>query len=378
MTQRDASAHFEEIVDDPVPPKGEANGKEGGSGRAGPPDRSDFLVTAWRKLNLPPRDYLLQNLMCSTSRWEIIGETGVGKTLFCLELAFAIAMGANFLNWQGVRPCRVMYLDGELPAETLKERIESAAKLFGEPQLYAYNRDRLTDTDLPPLNTPNGQKWLLAEIDAVKPDLIVFDNVMSLLIGKMADEESWTPVVPFTRQLTARRIAQIWVHHTGHDTTHGFGSKTREWQMDTVAILTREGAEEETSIRLEFTKARLRTPTTAALFKPLVIKRDDHGWTAQPTTSKRRENVAEHKQHWFAEAYDFLANDVVAAPGPYTRKPIRKVSIDRIRALMQEREQLTAENGKLPEKERTAFKRAKEHFIAARIMTAKDGFIWRI
>ena len=284
----------------------------------GPSDRSDFLVAAWRSLDLPPRDYLLENLMCSTSRWEIIGETGVGKTLFCLDLAFAIAAGANFLTWKGVRPCRVMYLDGELPAETLKERIESAAKLFGEPQLYAYNRDRLTDADLPPLNKPEGQKWLLAEIGAVKPDLIIFDNVMSLLIGKMADEESWTPVVPFTRQLTALRIAQIWIHHTGHDTSHGFGSKTREWQMDTVAMLAKAGDEGETSIRLEFSKARLRTPTTAHLFKPLLIRRDEHGWTAEPTASrKRRENVSEQKQAWFAEAYDFLADSVV--PRPATR-----------------------------------------------------------
>ena len=78
---------------------------------------------------------------------------------------------------------------------------------------------------------------------------------------------------------------------------------------------------------------------------------------------KRRENVAEQKQTWFAEAYDFLANDVVASPG-HTRKPVRKVALDRIRELMVEREHLTAEDGKLPAQERTAFKRAKEHFLA--------------
>ena len=200
--------------------------------------------------------------MCSTSRWEIIGETGVGKTLFCLDLGFAIAAGANFLTWKGVRPCRVMYLDGELPAETLKERIESAAKLFGEPQLYAYNRDRLTDADLPPLNTPDGQKWLRRDRRGkARPHRFRQRHVAAH--RQDGDEESWTPVVPFTRQLTAHRIAQVWVHHTGHDTSHGFGSKTREWQMDTVAMLTKAGDEGETSIRLEFSKARLRTPTTA-------------------------------------------------------------------------------------------------------------------
>ena len=46
--------------------------------------------------------------------------------------AFAIAAGANFLNWNGVRPARVMYLDGEMPAETMKERIEAAAAIYGD------------------------------------------------------------------------------------------------------------------------------------------------------------------------------------------------------------------------------------------------------
>ena len=142
-------------------------------------------------------------------------------------------------------------------------------------------------------------------------------------------------------------------------------------------MLAKAGDEGETSIRLEFSKARLRTPTTAHLFKPLLIRRDEHGWTAEPTSSRRRANVSEQKQAWFAEAYDFLAGSVVPSPG-YTRKPVRKVPLDRIRDLMVEREQLTTEDGKLPARERVAFQRAKEHFITAKIMAAKDHSVWRI
>ena len=98
-----------------------------------PFDRRGLTVEAWPRRKLPPRDYLLEGVMCTTSRWLIIGETGVGKTLFGLELGFAVAGGsAKFLIWQCVRPCRVMYLDGEMPAETLKERIEAAATIYGD------------------------------------------------------------------------------------------------------------------------------------------------------------------------------------------------------------------------------------------------------
>lgn len=195
-----------------------------------PFDRRSLTVEAWPRRKQPPRDYLLEDVMCTTSRWLTIGETGVGKTLFGL-LEFAVAGGnAKFLIWQCVRPSRVMYLDGEMPAETLKERIEAAAAIYGDVNLHAYNRGLLAPDAMPPLNTPAGQAWLWREIDAVQPDLIIFDSIMCLLVGPLSDEETWGPMMPLIRQLSSRRIAQVWLHHTGHDTNKGFGTKTSQWE----------------------------------------------------------------------------------------------------------------------------------------------------
>jgi hypothetical protein len=46
------------------------------------------------------------------------------------------------------------------------------------------------------------------------------------------------PKIPFRPFLFGHcaSIAQVWLHDTGHDTTKGFGTKTREWEMDTVII----------------------------------------------------------------------------------------------------------------------------------------------
>ena len=46
-----------------------------------PPNRSSLLLSAWLTREIPPRDYYLGGVMCTTSRWFIFGETGVGKTL---------------------------------------------------------------------------------------------------------------------------------------------------------------------------------------------------------------------------------------------------------------------------------------------------------
>ena len=141
----------------------------------------------WLTRELPLRDYLLGNVFCTTSRWLIFGDTGVGKTLLALSIAGAMAAQAAFLGWEGKkrdRPTRVMYLDGEMPSETFKERMQLVAGEFGaDLVLYGYNRDVLEPGEMPPLNTPEGEAWLLREIETVKPDVIIFDSVMSLLAG---------------------------------------------------------------------------------------------------------------------------------------------------------------------------------------------------
>ena len=45
-----------------------------------------------------------------------------------------------------------MYLDGELPSETFKERMQLLASRYGASlELFGYNRDALGDDEMPPL-----------------------------------------------------------------------------------------------------------------------------------------------------------------------------------------------------------------------------------
>jgi hypothetical protein len=132
-----------------------------------------------------------------------------------------------------------------------------------------------------PLNTPQGQAQIENEIKRIGGvDLIGFDNVMSLIAGDQKDEEGWRQTLPWVRSLTKRSIGQIWVHHTGHDSTHSYGSKTREWQMDTVARLDQQDDEEQSGInfKLTFQKARERTPLTRADFEDARIALVGDAW----------------------------------------------------------------------------------------------------
>lgn len=348
------------------------------------PSRSNLTVAAWLRRELPPRDYLLGEVLCTTSRWIINGATGVGKTLFALEMAGAIAAGADFLGWQGRRRARVMYLDGELPAETFKERIELIAARYGEDiELFGYNRDDLDPSDMPPLNTEEGQKWLWREVEGIAPDAIFFDSIMCLNTGVMAEEESWSPVKPLMRALTSRRITQVWLHHTGHDTSKGFGTKTREWEMDTVAMLTKTGDDGDadassSAFELAFSKARLRTPANFGQFTTKTIRREADGFTFEnrSVSKKSRSEVDIVKQH-FVAAYDRLADDVKMS-ADLTGKPVRKVAVDAIRDELKSRGYLEAnDKGHVTPTGRTTLRRAKLDLLAKQFVEA-DGLIWRI
>jgi AAA domain len=344
-------------------------------------DRSSLLVSEWRKRELPPRDYLLENVLCTTSRWLISGDTGIGKTLFALELGFAMGASAHFVNWKGVArgqpPC-IMYLDGEMPSETMKERIEAAAAIYGdEVKLFAYNRDDLGPDAMPPLNKPEGQTWLWHEIEAVKPDVIMFDSMMCLLVGPLAEEETWQPCAPLIRQLSARRIAQVWLNHTGHDTTRSFGTKTKEWEFDLVSMLSKHETDD-TAVIHTFTKARLRTPHTAGLFKPQLLRRTEQGWISEATTvGGPKESAGVRKRTWLVDVYRDLSDDVPLGLG-YNGAPVRKVALAAIRQTMIRRGYLATEDGQLPSSERKAFQRAREELIGSGQFAGDADHLWSL
>src|SRR5262249_28303427 len=108
---------------------------------------------------------------------------------------------------------------------------------------------------------------------------VIFDNVQALLLGDMREEEPWQQTLPWVRDLTHRCIGQLWVHHTGHVKTHAYGTKTREWQLDTVMLGEKaENEDADIAFTLTFTKARERSPDNRNDFAKVVITLADDEW----------------------------------------------------------------------------------------------------
>jgi len=214
----------------------------------------------------------------------LVADTGLGKTNLALAITFAVAQGGGFLHWLGTgEPHRVLYVDGEMSVRLMRDRIEDAIRRAGgEPDgLFVLNTEDFPE--IPPLSDSLGRLAIDKIITALGGvDLIVFDNVQALLAGDMREEMPWKAVLGWVKDLTRRKIAQIWIHHTGHDATRSYGTKTREWQMDVVALLEAvERPEADLAFSLKFTKARERTPGNRDDFEPMMIMLVGDRWMSE-------------------------------------------------------------------------------------------------
>jgi Bifunctional DNA primase/polymerase, N-terminal/AAA domain len=245
-----------------------------------------LTLAEWKARDLPPPDYICGNWLSTTNRVLLVAPTGLGKTMFGVGLIMAIASNRDFLHWKGRRPAKVLFIDGEMSNRLLRRRLLDEAQRLGVAPETFYALSHEDVPNLAPLNTAQGQAFVNAVIEKLGGvDLIEFDNTMSLIAGDHREEEGWRQILPWVLSLTRRGIGQIWVHHTGHDESRTYGTKTREWQMDTVIHLERvKRADTDVSFALQFRKARERTPETQNEFKTARVALINNKWTVANVT----------------------------------------------------------------------------------------------
>jgi hypothetical protein len=245
-----------------------------------------LTLAEWKARDLPPPDYICGNWLSTTSRVLLVAPTGLGKTMFGVGLTMAMAGNLDFLHWKGRRPAKVLFIDGEMSNRLLRQRLLDEARRLGVAPETFYALSHEDVQNFAPLNTVQGQALVNAVIEKLGGvDLIEFDNTMSLIAGDHREEEGWRQTLPWVLSLTRRGIGQIWVHHTGHDESRTYGTKTREWQMDTVIHLERvKRADTDVSFEIQFRKARERTPETQNEFKTARVALVNNKWTVTNVT----------------------------------------------------------------------------------------------
>jgi hypothetical protein len=259
-------------------------------------------IATWSALDIPPEPKLLGDLLTPTARVFLVGRTGLGKTLLVYGLCAGMATGLGFCHWRCERPSRWLIIDGEMPTVLIRQRSGDVLRRAGPVPagyLTIYSMDRAEEFArlfpglgmLAPLNTEDGQRFVLRLVELVKPEGIAFDNTMSLVPGDQKDEVPWSGALSLVSELTKQGIAQIWLDHAGHNTDRQYGSSTKQWRMDAVGMMTPLAADQsrepgEAAFNLSFEppagKARRQTPENLGDFANVIIRLTDDQWTSEP------------------------------------------------------------------------------------------------
>ena len=197
---------------------------------------NDFL-----QMELPRREFVIEPFLPQKGLIEVYAAPGIGKTTFAITFSIAAALGKSFLHWKVTRPWRVLYIDGEMEAVDMRERISAAANHF----------------NVTPINIENFQILSADLNDGVLPDIgnifahksyknifewaevIILDNISSLwLSSKENDADAWSPIRAWLSEIKSTGRSVVLIHHANKSGTSR-GSSKRHDALDTVIRLER-------------------------------------------------------------------------------------------------------------------------------------------
>lgn len=198
-------------------------------------DVLDFL-----KLQLDAIDFVIEPILPVANSGMIWSLTGAGKTYIMLYMAYCVAAGIpDCFTWNV--PCArpVTYVDGEMDAQTLQERLGELWKGLtaengpgGAPRPGSL---KIITPDLQPKFPPriNSKDGRAAIEEFLSPgSLLVLDNISTLCPG--ADEketEDWAPIQEWILYLRRNKIATFLVHHGNASGQKQMGSSKKEHQL---------------------------------------------------------------------------------------------------------------------------------------------------
>lgn len=221
-------------------------------------------VSDLMKEEIKPRDMVLTPWLPAQGIAMVAGERGVGKTMFGLGCAMAIASGGEILGWQAPKPRRVLYVDGEMALVDMKQRLHDLQK--GHPNLSTAGIFLCSHQDQPKgipnlIENPKVRRDIERSMADMELEVLILDNLSCLC--NSADEnsaESWTIMQEWMIRLRAKGYTVVFLHHTGKpDKDSGKtvqrGTSKREDVLDSYLKLAKDKGQD-TGFQVWFEKHR--------------------------------------------------------------------------------------------------------------------------
>ena len=257
-----------------------------------------FHLQEFTTMPLQARPMVLAPILPAKGLGMLYAQRGVGKTHVGLGIGYAVATGGSFLRWHAPEPRKVLYVDGEMPAASLQERLNTIRA--ASPTLHPENF-RLLPMDLQELGDSlnlaqeTDQRAIEAQIDGA--ELLLLDNLSTLVNGgRENDAESWDSMQGWLLRLRRQGLTVLLIHHAGRG-EHARGTSKREDVLDTVVHLKRPdnyAIEEGARFEVHLTKARGVHGEGTAPFEARLETRDGIAlWTTRALVDVQAEQVVQ-------------------------------------------------------------------------------------
>jgi hypothetical protein len=168
-------------------------------------------------VGIPPRRPIIGEWFYESDLCFVFAPRGLGKTWFSLGLATSIACKAEFGPWKVHDHAPVLYVDGEMPCQSLQERIEG---MGGDDELIVLNHESLFHLTGRVLNLtdPKSQQAITRLCLEKGIKVLILDNLSCLFSGMKENEaDAWEAVLPWLLDLRRNRIAVAIVAHSGRN-----------------------------------------------------------------------------------------------------------------------------------------------------------------
>lgn len=234
-------------------------------------------------MELPKQEMILSPFLPSQGLCLLYAKRGVGKTHVAIGIAYAVAVGGRFLKWRAPKPRKVLYIDGEMPAAAMQERLKRIALSEDlKPPAPDYLRlitPDLQDGPMPDLSTREGRAILMELVG--DSELIIIDNLSSLFRSGIENEaESWQPVQDWALEMRRNGKTIIFVHHAAKGGQQR-GTSKKEDTLDTVIVLKQPQdyrSDRGACFEVNFEKTRHFAGSDAAPFKVVLKEQPDGLW----------------------------------------------------------------------------------------------------
>lgn len=173
----------------------------------------------------PPKQYALYPIVPIQGIVFIFAATGVGKTIFALNLAYSMAAGGSFLKYTAPKPRRVLYIDGEMSYVDIHARMTQIKNQQGELDFPAnfmiYTPDKLIPPErtqairMPKICSAEGQSFFDMAIQENEIEVIIIDNLSMLSTIDLDKSQEWPVINDWLLSLRAKGKTIIVVHHAG-------------------------------------------------------------------------------------------------------------------------------------------------------------------